>query len=221
MLLLIKPMVYHGANHELTVKVSLYLLATYLLFDTVLFVAIGGVHYCHKHSLYRAVALFNMTVDKDLIETTESSPYTGLAFLACLLTMCLLEIAINCITSYKKGKRYITRKRLELRYWRQRLREIELENILRSSRINQEPGNGESDTPVSNSNSPTPYIIPIPSQPPPVVVASNPDNSRDASNRNYLLIVIMIYILQTFVRNQIRRGGDNLGKPFKLPNKNF
>ena len=42
-----------------------------MLFDTTVFVGLGNHYYCHKHTLYRTVAVYNLTVDRDNRQTSK------------------------------------------------------------------------------------------------------------------------------------------------------
>ena len=194
MILLINPMVYHAANHELIVKCFLSFLAIYFVQDTIVVLTFGNIYYCHSDTMLRVAALYNMTVDEDLVRAQKISGVHNIADVFCVLSMVALEIIINSINYFQKGKKIVPKKIAQLRNLRKRLiickttvENIEMGRLAQSRRIAW-----ADDTPIFN-------IVPAP----PVVVGSNPENnSRDSSNRNYLLICVFLYLNIIFVRFQ-------------------
>ena len=62
MILLVKPMIYHAANHELIVKIFLSVLAVYFVQDTVVYLAFGNIYYCHSGTMLCVATLYNISI---------------------------------------------------------------------------------------------------------------------------------------------------------------
>ena len=190
LILLIKPILYHAADHDQIAKWLIGILVAILVQDTIVYLAAGNIYYCHKGTYLRVTALYNMTVDKDLMRAQKISKVHGLfdAFFISM-TFCL-EIIITLINFFKLGKykKIYARLRKQLTIRRANVVEdIEMGNLRHNHR--RMGDNTESSLAI--------------------VLEDNPgDNSRDSSNRNYLMIIVVLYINIVFVRYQTAPGAN-------------
>ena len=190
LILLIKPMIYHAADHDHIAKWLIGILVVYLVQDTIVYLAAGNVYYCHSETCLRVTALYNMTVDKDDLRAQKISKVHGISDALCILMMFSLEIIITQINFLKLGKykKIYARLRKQLTTRRANVVEdIEMGNLRRNHRR-------MGDNPESSL---------------PIVLEDNPgDNSRDSSNRNYLMIIVVLYMNIVLVRYQTAPGAN-------------
>ena len=178
-------MVYHATNHEVIVKATLYGLALYLLLDTVVYLSMGNIYYCHSGTIERTAAIYNMTFNQTEIDSMKISKVHSLCDLFGVIIITMSEITINSINCYnnktlsKLGRQLNPRKIMNCIKPNARVGIMDMENI------------------ASNNNN-----IPI-------VWGESVEeaiNTRDSSNRNYLLICIWMYLNIIFVRFQTQPG---------------
>ena len=190
LILLIKPMIYHAADHDQIAKCLIGILVAYLVQDTIYYLTVGNIYYCHSETYLRVTALYNMTVDKDLLRAQKISKVHGLFDAFCILMMFSLEIIITLINFFKLGKykKIYTRLRKQLTIRRANVVEdLEMGNLRHNHRR-------MGDNPESSL---------------PILLDDNPgDNSRDSSNRNYLMIIVVLYINIVLVRYQTAPGAN-------------
>ena len=188
MFLLLKPMVYHATNHEFIVKVTLYGLALYLSLDTVVYLSMGNVYYCHSGTMKRTAAIYNMTFNQTKINAMKISNVHVVFDLFGVFIIAMLEITINSINCYnnktlsKLGKKCHPRKILNCIRFKARVGDIDAENNVNNNN--------------NNNNITIAWGEP----------AGEDINTRDSSNRNYLLICIWMYLNISFVRFQTQPG---------------
>ena len=104
LVLLVKPMVYHAANHDRIGKWLIGILATYLFQDTIVYLTVGNIYYCHTDTSLRTAALYNITVDKDMLRAQKILVVHDLVDLMFILMMLCFEIMINLRTFFKFRK---------------------------------------------------------------------------------------------------------------------
>ena len=107
LLLLLKPMLYHGANHGLVVKISMGLFGALMLADTVIFFAFGSLYYCHDTTFLRFGRIYNLELDVELLKSqhlTELFNIPGALFIIAIL---ILELLV-CIRTCKTGPESIS-----------------------------------------------------------------------------------------------------------------
>ena len=111
LVLLVKPMVYHAADHDRIAKWSIGVLVTFLIQDTIVYLAVGNIYYCHTDTSLRTAALNNMTVDKDILRAQKIIAVHDFEDFMFILIIFSSEIIINLRNFFKlrKYKRMCTK----------------------------------------------------------------------------------------------------------------
>ena len=193
MILLVKPMVYHAADHDRVVKIALYVLGLYLVQDTIVYLMAGNIYYCHSGTMIRVAAMYNMSIHQELVRSQKISMVHNLSDVFCVLMMLCLEIIINSINIYKAGKVSNAYRKLckqGLAFFRVSCKT----NIIQDIEMQPtQPTNGQSSRSILDGTR--------------IVIGPNSENySRESSNRNYLLICIVLYLNIIFCRSQTEPG---------------
>ena len=137
LILLVKPMVYHAADHDRIAKWLIGILMVFLVQDTIVYLTIGNIYYCHADTSLRYAAIYNMTVDKDILNAQKISKVHGLYDASCTLTMFGLEIFITSTTCFrlrKYKKMYNSLRKLLKINRADVVEEIEMNNLRSNSR---------------------------------------------------------------------------------------
>ena len=103
LILLIKPMIYHAADHDRIAKWLIGVLVVYLVQDTIVYLAAGN-YYCHMNTCMRVTAVYNMSVDKEVLSAQKVYIIHAICDMSCVVTMFSLEIIITQINFYRLGK---------------------------------------------------------------------------------------------------------------------
>ena len=104
LILLVKPMVYHSADHDLIIKASFQALAALFLVDTFVYLFFGNIYYCHMSTMERVAAIYNMTADFSLVKEQHVGRIHELLDHSLFAALILLEISINGYTLVKYNK---------------------------------------------------------------------------------------------------------------------
>ena len=192
MILLVKPMVYHAADHDWVVKIALYVLSLYLVQDTIVYLMAGNIYYCHSGTMIRVAAMYNMSIDQELVRSQKISKVHNFSDVFCVLSMLSLEIIINSINYFKDGKVLNTYRKLSKQgvanFWFPCKR-----NVIADIEMQPTHNMGQSSRNILNGTR--------------IVVGPDSENySRESSNRNYLLICIVMYLNIIFCRSQTEPG---------------
>ena len=192
MILLVKPMVYHAADHDRIVKIALCILGLYLVQDTIVYLTAGNIYYCHSGTMIRVAAMYNMSIHQELVRSQKMSKVHNFSDVFCVLMMLSLEIIINSINIYKAGIVSNARRKL----CKQGLTFIRVScktNIIEDAEMQPTQTTGQSSRSILNGTR--------------IIVGPNSENyTRESSNRNYLLICIVLYLNIIFCRSQTEPG---------------
>ena len=106
LVLLVKPMIYHSADHDLIVVYSLRILISILVVDTVVYLAFGNSFYCHADTMERVAAIYNISANLSLVKEQHVGIIHEIFDHILAAALILLEISINgCIlVKYKKTR---------------------------------------------------------------------------------------------------------------------
>ena len=215
-ILLFRPMNFHAANHELIVKILLFILGIYFFVDTIVYLWFGNVNYCHTGTILRVAVLYNMDMDEDLIRAQKITKMHNFVDQFFIMILIMSEVIIIVNTSYKKGKNLLTEKRLQisrLRKWvnlkNTRVESIEMGEIQSSTRrLAWDNPNFENN---QNSNITNNVIKPITA--PQIPQTSNLNlHDRTYSNRLYLLVCGGMNLGFILTRQQIDSDGKYLAQ---------
>ena len=192
MILLVKPMFYHAADHERIVKIALFILGIYLAQDTVVYLMAGNIYYCHSGTMIRVAAMYNMSIDQELVRSQKISKVHNFSDVFCVLSMSSLETLINSIHYFTDGKVLNTYRKLSKQgvanFWFPCKR-----NVIADLEMQPTHNLGQSSGNILNGTR--------------IVVGPDSENySRESSNRNYLLICIVMYLNIIFCRSQTEPG---------------
>ena len=192
MVLLVKPIVFHAADHERIIKIALYILGIYLVQDTIVYLTAGNVYYCHSSTMIRVAAVYNMSIDQELVRSQKISEVHNFADYFCVLAMMSLEIIINSINCYKDGKALNAYRNLS----KQAAAYLGFPckgNLIADIEMQPTHNMGQSSRNILDGTR--------------IVVGPDSENySRESSNRNYLLICVVMYLNILFARSQTEPG---------------
>ena len=80
------------------------LICTIYVQDTIVYLTAGNMYYCHTDTSLRYAAIYNVTVDKDLLRAQTISRVHGIFDASCIVIMFGLEIFINLDNCVRFGK---------------------------------------------------------------------------------------------------------------------
>ena len=85
-------MAFHAADHDKIVKWLLGILVAYLIQDTLIYLIVGNMYYCHTETGLRNAAIYNMTVDKGILRAQQVSEIHGIYDFSYFLILIFLAI---------------------------------------------------------------------------------------------------------------------------------
>ena len=100
LLLLVKPSLYHGANHTRIVKVCMLICAILFLVDTYIYLSFGNSSYCHSLTTLRFGHIYNMKISELNIELLKSQHLNIISTVLDMIfwvPIAVLEICIICV----------------------------------------------------------------------------------------------------------------------------
>ena len=117
LVLLIRPMDYHSANHDQIVRYIFFGLTIVLIVDNLLYFVLSNKYYCHSGTILRVVAIYNRSINVTLIKGQTVHFIFGLWDLSIMVSLIIIEIAILTGTLYKTKKNAIMRPINYLKQW--------------------------------------------------------------------------------------------------------
>ena len=102
LLLLVRPTVYHGANHDRIVRICLFMFGVYFLLDTFLYLVFGNIYYCHDFSTLRLGHIYDLKLDVELLKSQHIMLLHTILDKIYLSVMAICEILIVYV-SWKKN----------------------------------------------------------------------------------------------------------------------
>ena len=109
LVLLIRPMDYHSANHDQIVRYIFLGLAIVLTLDNLLYFMLNNKYYCHSGTILRVVAIYNLSINVTLIKGQTVHVIFFLWDLSIMVALILIKIAILTGTLYKTKKNVLMR----------------------------------------------------------------------------------------------------------------
>ena len=124
LILLVKPIMYHSADHDLIVEYFLRILISLQVVDTVVYLAFGNSSYCHTATMERVAAIYNISANFSLVKEQHVARIHEMFDHTLFAALIFLEISINgCIlVKYKKNK--ILKRLAQICTWMSRIEMI-------------------------------------------------------------------------------------------------
>ena len=104
MVLLVNPMTYHAADHELLSFRCFLGLAAYFVIDVLLYLTLGNTHYCHPDTLNGYAMHYKFDLQIKLEDFAHVSLYHRLFDFLCIVVLLALELIIQVLT-WKTNRR--------------------------------------------------------------------------------------------------------------------
>ena len=104
MVLLVDPMTYHAADHELLSFRCFLGVAAYFVIDVLLYLTLGNVHYCHPDTLNGYIMHYKFDLPIKLEDFAHVSLYHRLFDFFCIVVLLALELIIQ-VLAWKTNRR--------------------------------------------------------------------------------------------------------------------
>ena len=208
LILLIKPMLYHTADHERLVRYALLTLAGILSVDTVVYLLFSNPYYCHEDTMLRIASLYNKSTNFSLLKQQQVGRIHTALDHSQFASLIVLEISLNVyvFVKYKRKKLLKQIQWLNMRCitgFSNQVAVDEVEMVDMAKQGGAQPKMGTTETVQTNRTSAASRNRPNPLNNNLTTTAQDQGNSSEMSNKNTIAMIILIYIMVLLHRNNV------------------